>query len=96
MINYYKKEKIYYFDTKENRNIWLKKIQEAIGQKNIEKKYTITNKILGEGAFNTVKQGINAETKQNVAIKIINKKNLESEQLELIMNELYILKLIYH
>ena len=93
VINYYKKEKIYYFDSKENRNTWLEKFHDAIGQKNIEKKYNISNKIIGKGTFSTVVNGTNIETNQNVAIKIINKKNMEIEELESVMDELYIMKI---
>ena len=93
VINYYKKEKIYYFDTEENRNIWLEKFREATGQKNIKNKYKIYKENIGEGAFSSVKYGINIKTNQNVAIKIINKKKLENNDLESVMNELYILKI---
>ena len=93
VINYYKKEKIYYFDNKENRNIWLNKLRDATGQENIKNKYKISKKVLGEGEFCSVKYGINIETKQNIAIKIINKKNLDSNKLESLMNELYIMKI---
>ena len=93
VINYHKKEKNYYFDNKENRNIWLEKFREVIGQKNIENKYIISKKILGEGTFSSVMRGINIETNQNVAIKIINKKNMDNDELESVMNELYIMKI---
>ena len=93
IINYYKTEKIYYFDTIENRNIWLEKLRNAIGQKDIENKYEISQKIIGKGSTCTVIHGINKKNKENVAIKIINKKNLDYKKLELVMNELYILKI---
>ena len=93
IISYFKKDKIYYFDNKENRNIWLEKFREAIGQKNIKNKYKISKKIIGEGAFCSVKYGTNILTNQNVAIKIINKKNLDNNELESVMNELYIMKI---
>ena len=93
IINYYKKEKIYYFDLKENRDIWLEKFREVIGQKNIKNKYKISKKIIGTGALCSVKYGTNLETKQNVAIKIIKKKNLDNSQLESVMNELYIMQI---
>ena len=93
IINYYKKEKIYYFDTKENRNIWLEKFDAIIGLKNILKKYEISKTILGKGAFCFVIGGKNLKTKENVAIKIINKKNMDNNDLELVMNELYIMKI---
>ena len=93
VINYYKKEKIYYFDTIENRNIWLEKFRDVIRQKNIINKYEISKKILGKGTFSTVVYGKNKKTKQNVAIKIINKKNLDDEQIQSVTNELYIMKI---
>ena len=92
-INYNKKEKIYYFDTKENRNIWLEKVRNVIGIKDIKNKYEISKDIIGTGTFSFVIYGKNKKTKENVAIKIINKKNLDISELELLMNELYILKI---
>ena len=96
VINYYKKEKIYYFDSRENRNIWLEKFRDATGQKNIENEYKLYKKILGKRAFSYVIYGINIKTKKNVAIKIINKKNLDSKKLDLVMDEIYIMKICKH
>ena len=93
VIYYYKKEKIYYFDSKENRNIWLEKFRNVIGQKDIKDNYEISEKIIGKGSSCSVVYGENIKTKQNVSIKIINKKNLHYNYLELAMNELYILKI---
>ena len=93
LINYYKIEKIYYFDSKENRNIWLEKFKNVIGQKDIKNEYKISEKLLDKGSTCTVIYGTNIKTNKNVAIKIIDKKNLSYNKLELIMNELYILKI---
>ena len=96
VINYYKKEKSYYFDTEKNRNIWLEKFRRVIGQKDIKENYEISKKTLGKGSSCSVIYGTNIKTKQNVSIKIINKTNLYYKKLELVMNELYILKICQH
>ena len=93
VINYYKKEKIYYFDTEESRNIWLEKFREATGQKNIKNKYKISKQNIGEGSFSSVKYGTNIKTKESVAVKIISKKNMDKNDLESVMNEIYAMKI---
>ena len=44
----------------------------------IRDKYTL-DKVLGEGSFAVVRKGINKQTGQEVAIKIIDKQSLESD-----------------
>lgn len=53
-------------------------------------KYTI-QQALGEGAFSSVYKGVNNETGEIVAIKIINKLNLTQKQLANIHNEIQIM-----
>lgn len=47
--------------------------------------------LLGEGAFSHVYKGVNIETNEQVAIKIINKTNLSQKQLKNIQNEINIM-----
>lgn len=53
-------------------------------------KYTL-QQALGEGAFSSVYKGVDNETGENVAIKIINKLNLTQKQLANIHNEIQIM-----
>ncbi|KAF3993984.1 hypothetical protein FT663_00004 [Candidozyma haemuli var. vulneris] len=47
--------------------------------------------LLGEGAFSSVYKGVKTDSKEQVAIKIINKTNLTSKQLNNIQNEINIM-----
>ena len=85
----------YYFEDIKSRNIWLEKIKLAIKQKDINDNYEILRAI-EKGKFGLVKYGININTKEPVAIKIISKKNLDNSELESIMNEINILKICQH
>jgi len=56
----------------------------------IEDYYTVTEKVLGRGNFSTVKLGINKETQERCAIKIIDK-SLVKNKPEMLSNEVDIL-----
>ena len=85
----------YYFEDIKNRNIWLDKIKLGIKQRNINDYYEIYN-IIGKGKYGLVKYGINIKTKQQVAIKIISKKNMNITDLEMAITEINILKICHH
>lgn len=61
----------------------------------IEESYTITEE-LGRGAFSIVKKGKNKKTDQFVAIKIIEKKFVEKQDLMLLAREIEIMKRVNH
>ena len=91
----YKSEKSYYFDNEQDFNIWFEKLNAAINNKSLFDKYEVKQKI-GKGKFGLVKCGINKETKQQVAIKIMAKKNMDKSDLELAKVEIDILKIAQH
>ena len=91
----YKSEKSYYFDNEQDFNIWFEKLNQAIQNKSLFDKYEVRQKI-GKGKFGLVKCGINKETKQQVAIKIMAKKNMDKSDLELAKVEIDILKIGQH
>jgi len=71
--------------------------KEVSGFRSISDFYTFENKAdLGEGKFGLVKLAISNETHQRVAIKVINKKKMKPEELELQRNETQILKRCNH
>lgn len=71
--------------------------QEVAGYRNLLDYYTFENKPeLGEGKFGLVKLAIKNSSHQRVAIKIINKKKMKAEELELQRNEIQILKRCNH
>ena len=91
----YKSEKSYYFDNEDDFNIWFEKLNTAVQNKSLFDKYEVKQKI-GKGKFGLVKFGINKETKQQVAIKIMAKKNMDKSDLELAKVEIDILKIGQH
>ena len=91
----YKSAKSYYFDNEQDFNIWFEKLNTAIQNKSLFDKYEVKQKI-GKGKFGLVKCGINKETKQQVAIKIMAKKNMDKSDLELAKIEIDILKIAQH
>ena len=95
IVMLYKSEKSYYFDNEQDFNIWFEKLNQAIQKKNLFDKYEVRQKI-GKGKFGLVKCGINKETKQQVAIKIMAKKNMDKSDLELAKVEIDILKIGQH
>jgi serine/threonine protein kinase len=70
-------------------------LKKATGYTNLLDIYDIKQK-LGKGKFGLVKLGINKETKQKVAVKIMNKNNMDSSDLELVRTEIEILKICQH
>jgi calcium/calmodulin-dependent protein kinase I len=61
----------------------------------IEDYYTVTEKVLGRGNFSTVKLGINKETQERCAVKIIDK-SLVKNKPEMLTNEVDILLRVKH
>ena len=91
----YKEEKAYYFDNEEDFKIWFDKLNMASQNKSVLDKYDIKDKI-GKGAFGLVKSGINKETNEEVAVKIMAKKNMDKSDIELAKVEIDILKIGQH
>ena len=77
-----------------NKN-WFDKLNTAIENKSLFDKYEVKQKI-GKGKFGLVKLGINKESKEKVAIKIMTKKNMDKSDLELAKVEIDILKIAQH
>ena len=91
----YKNEKSYYFDNEEDFKVWFDKLNQAVQSKSLFDKYEVKQKI-GKGKFGLVKAGVNKETKQPVAIKIMAKKNMDKSDMELAKVEIDILKISQH
>ena len=89
------KNRIYYCDNETDYNNWVNVLKKATGYTNLLDIYNIKQK-LGKGKFGLVKLGINKETKQKVAVKIMNKNNMDSSDLELVRTEIEILKICQH
>ena len=89
------KKRIYYCDNETEYNNWISALKKATGYTNLLDLYDIKQK-LGKGKFGLVKLGINKETNDKVAVKIMNKNNMDSSDLELVRTEIEILKICQH
>ena len=89
------KSRIYYCDNENEYNSWLEHLKKATGYTNLLDLYEVKQK-LGKGKFGLVKLGINKETNEKVAIKVMNKNNMDSSDLELVRTEIEILKICQH
>ena len=90
-----KKTKTFYCENKEEYETWLKKLKGAINFSNINDIYDIQEQI-GKGKFAIVYKGIHKATNRIVAIKILNKKDMNTMDLELVKTEMDVLKICQH
>lgn len=60
------------------------------------KEYKMSKDVLGKGGFGEVRQAVHLATQQVRAIKILYKHNYTKEEYEKIMNEIAIMKSLYH
>lgn len=90
-VIYPKKSRLYYVESKEEYLTWLDKIKRSIGFSSLTDKYEVRQK-LGKGKFGLVRLGISKEDERKVAIKIMNKKEMNNQDLELVKTEIEILK----
>ena len=89
------KNRVYYCDNETEYNNWISALKKATGYTNLLDIYDIKQK-LGKGKFGLVKLGINKETNDKVAVKVMNKNNMDSSDLELVRTEIEILKICQH
>lgn len=89
------KTRIYLCDKEDEYKVWVSSIKQSTGYMNLNDTYTVKEK-LGNGKFGIVRLGINKETEQKVAIKIMQKKNMSKVDMELVKNEIEILKICQH
>jgi len=67
------KKRVYYLETKEERDLWIEKIKEAIGYSNFFDFYNLFESI-GQGKYGLVKRAVHKKSGKEVAIKIVYKK----------------------
>ena len=90
-----KKEKEYLVDNEEDYSLWLKIFKKILHSENISDLYDIQNKI-GKGKYASVYKGIHKASERIVAIKILEKENLNANEINMIKNEIDILKICQH
>lgn len=86
------KERTYYLLNKDERDKWVAQIKNAIGYASLTDFYEVKDPI-GKGKFGTVKLGIHIKTGKKVAIKVMKKKQMTLQDIELQKREIEILKI---
>lgn len=86
------KTRVFYLITQSQRDKWVAVIKEAIGYACMEDFYEIKG-LLGKGKFGQVRQAIHKKTQTSVAIKVIEKKGMQTHELELQKREIEVLKI---
>lgn len=94
-VSYPKKVRYYFTDSEEDMKRWVSAIKKATGYSDLTDIYEVKEK-LGNGKFGLVKLGIHKTTGQKVAIKIMSKKEMNNQDLELVKTEIEILRICQH
>jgi len=94
-VVYPKKTRYYFVDNEENLKMWVASMKKATGYSDLNDIYEVKEK-LGNGKFGLVRLGIHKETGRRVVIKIMNKKDMNNQDLELVKTEIEILKICQH
>ena len=90
-----KKEKEFLLENEEDYKFWLNTFKKVLHNEDINELFEIQNKI-GEGRFAHVYNGVHKSSQRKVAIKILEKNNLSYQEMDMIQNEIEILKLCQH
>lgn len=92
---YPQKSREYFVENKEEYNNWIRYITSVIGHSDLSLKYEIGPK-LGNGKFGVVKLAVNKLSGEKLAAKFMSKKEMTNVDLELVRNEIEILKVCQH
>ena len=94
-LTFSNKKRDYYTDDINSYTLWLDSLRAVTGSLSLTKDYTIGEEI-GNGKFGVIKLCINKKTKQKYALKIQSKKDMDTNDLELVRAEIEILKICQH
>lgn len=92
---YSNKTRFYYCISEFEYKEWVKKIKLVTNQEDLNETYEIGEKI-GQGKFGVVKKCVNKISSQKAAIKILSKKEMSEDDIELVFTEIEILKISQH
>jgi len=89
------KPRVYYLLNKEDKEKWMNAIKKVIGYSNLFDYYDI-KETLGKGKFGLVKAAQHKKTGKKVAVKVMSKKEMTVQDVELQRREIEILKMCQH
>ena len=95
MLIFPNKKRIYYLESREERDSWVDKVKQALGYSNLFDYYDL-KETLGKGKFGLVKKGVHKKSAKEVAVKIVTKKDLKLKDIELLKREIEVLKICQH
>lgn len=94
-VTYPKKIRYYYAESDDDVKKWVYSIKKCTGYADLTDIYEVKEK-LGNGKFGLVRLGVHKMTGRKVAIKIMSKKDMNNQDLELLKTEIEILKVCQH
>jgi Ca2+-binding EF-hand superfamily protein len=94
-VIYPRKIRYYYVDNDSDYKMWLEAVRRSTGYSDLNSIYEVKEK-LGNGKFGLVRLGIHRKTGRKVAIKIMAKKDMNTQDLELVKCEIEIMKVCQH
>jgi Ca2+-binding EF-hand superfamily protein len=89
------KSRKYYAEREEDRNMWVTTIKKVIGYANITDYYELKEN-LGKGKFGLVRSAVHKKSGKKVAIKLMKKLMMTPQDLELVKQEIEIMKMLQH
>ena len=89
------KARSYYFSDRAEKERWMTAIKKVIGYSNVFDFYEI-KETLGKGKFGLVKSAIHKKSRKAVAVKVMSKKEMSVQDVELQRREIEILKMCQH
>ena len=89
------KARSYYFSDRSEKERWMTAIKQVIGYSNVFDFYEI-KETLGKGKFGLVKSAIHKKSRKPVAVKVMSKKEMSVQDVELQRREIEILKMCQH
>ena len=89
------KPRTYYLLNKEDKEKWVNAIKKVIGYSNLFDFYGV-KETLGKGKFGLVKAAVHKKSGKKVAVKVMSKKEMSVQDVELQRREIEILKMCQH
>jgi serine/threonine protein kinase len=89
------KSRVLYLDSVEKRDSWEAVLKKASGFSDVAQYYDF-GEVLGKGQFGLVRKAVHKKTKIEAAVKQIKKKKISNDELDMLRNEIEVLKVCKH